>query len=84
MKWVVLVSLSTITQIEFFFLAVRSKPTMKSIIMSSHFHIGINKGWNIPADFKWLAFILWKVSHSDTYFDISTLILDHQKFFFGS
>jgi hypothetical protein len=52
MKWVVLVSLSTITQIESFFLAVRGKPTMKSILMSSYFHMGIDKGWSTPADFK--------------------------------
>jgi hypothetical protein len=84
MKWVVLVSLSMITQMESFFLAVRGKPTMKSILMSSHFHEGIDKGWSTPADFKWLSFILWQVSHSDTYFAMSTFILDHQKFSFKS
>jgi hypothetical protein len=74
------VSLSTITQMDYFFLAVRDKPKMKSILMSSHFHVGIDKGWSTPADFKWLAFILWQVPHSDTYFAMSTFILDHQKF----
>jgi hypothetical protein len=37
-----------------FFQAVRGKPTMKSIVMSSHFHMGIDRGWITPADFKWL------------------------------
>jgi hypothetical protein len=82
MKWAVFVSLSTITQIESFFLAVRGKPIMKSILMSSHFHMGIDNGWSTPDDFKWLAFILWQVSHSATYLAISTFILDHQKLLF--
>jgi hypothetical protein len=37
---------------ESFFLAVRGKATIKSILMSSHFHVGIDKGWSTPADFK--------------------------------
>jgi hypothetical protein len=41
-----------ITQIESFFLAVRGKPTIKSILMASHFHIGIDKGWRTPVDFE--------------------------------
>jgi hypothetical protein len=57
MKWAVLVSISTITQIEYFFLPVKGKPTMKYILMSSHFHLGIDNGWSTPADFKWLAYI---------------------------
>jgi hypothetical protein len=69
---------------ESFFLVVRGKPTIKSILISSYFHTGIDKGWSTPADFKWLAFILWQVSHSDTYLAISTFILDHQKFSFKS
>jgi hypothetical protein len=73
-----------ITQIESFFLAIRGKCTIKSILMSSHFHIGIDKGWSTPADYKWLAFILLQVSHSDTYFAMSTFILDHQNFSFKS
>jgi hypothetical protein len=84
MKWAVLVSLSMITQIESFFLAIRGKPTMKAILMTSHYHMGIDKGWSTPADFKWLAFIRWQVSHSTTYLAISTFILDHQKFRFKS
>jgi hypothetical protein len=84
MKWEVLVSLSAITQIEFFFLAVRGKPTLKYILMWSHFYMGIDKGWSTPTDFKWLAFIRWQVSHSATYLAISTFILDHQKFCFKS
>jgi hypothetical protein len=51
-EMVVFVSLSTITQMESFFLAVRGKPMIKSILMSSHFHVGIDKGWSTPADFK--------------------------------
>jgi hypothetical protein len=37
---------------ESFFLGVKGKPTMKSILISSHFHIGIDRGWSTPADFK--------------------------------
>jgi hypothetical protein len=84
MKWVILVSLSTITQIESFFLAIRGKPTMKSILISSHFHMGIDNGWSTPAYFKWLAFIRWQVSHSSTYLAMSTFMFDHQKFCFKS
>jgi hypothetical protein len=28
----------------------QGKPTMKSILMSSHFHMGIDDGWSTPAD----------------------------------
>jgi hypothetical protein len=66
-----------ITKIEFFYLEVSGKPTMKSILISSHFHMGIDNGWSTPADFKWLAFIWWQVSHLATYLAISTFILDH-------
>jgi hypothetical protein len=38
----------TITQIELNLQAVSGKPTMKSILMSSHFHAGILNGCNNP------------------------------------
>jgi hypothetical protein len=37
---------------------VLGRPTMKSMLMSSHFHEGMDRGCKAPADFKWLAFIL--------------------------
>jgi hypothetical protein len=80
MKWAVLVSRPTITQIESCFQGVRGKPTMKSMLMSSHFHAGIDKGCIWPAVFRWLALILWHVSQPDTYSAISPFIFDHQKF----
>jgi hypothetical protein len=84
MKWVVLVNRSTITQIESFLLEVHGKPTIKSILMSSHFHKGIVNCWSTPADFKWLALTQWQVSHSATYLAMSTFMFEHQKFFLKS
>jgi hypothetical protein len=53
---------------------------MKSMLMSSHFQEGMGKGWRVPAVFRWLALILEHVSHSKTYFAMSTFMLGHQKF----
>jgi hypothetical protein len=57
---------------------------MKSMLMSSHFQEGMGKGWRVPAVFKWLALILEHVLHSETYFAMSTFMLDHQKLPFKS
>jgi hypothetical protein len=51
---------------------------MKSMQMSSHFQDGMGRGCKGPAAFKWLALILWQVSHSDIYLAISLFILVHQ------
>jgi len=47
-KWVDLVSLSTMTQIAFFFEAERGNPIIKSIEIKFHFYVGISKGLNSP------------------------------------
>jgi hypothetical protein len=47
---------------------------MKSMLMSSHFHEGMGKGWRVLAVFKWLALILEHVSHSETYLAMSTFM----------
>ena len=69
---------STITQIESYPFVVGGNPTMKSILISSHFHEGISKGWSIPAGLRWLALTLRQISHSDTYLATSRFILVHQ------
>jgi hypothetical protein len=43
-KWAVLVNLSTITQIESCFREVLGKPTIKSMLISSHFQEGMGRG----------------------------------------
>jgi hypothetical protein len=84
MKWADLVKQSKMTHIELYPREVWGKPTMKSIHMFSHFHLGILKGCRFLAGLKWLALTRRQVSHSDTYFAISRFILVHQKFFFKS
>jgi hypothetical protein len=49
MKRADLVSQSMITQMELNLWPVRGRPTMKSILMSSHFQVGILRGCNNPA-----------------------------------
>jgi hypothetical protein len=66
------------TQIESWCQEVLGKLTMKSMLRSSHFQDGMGRGCKVPATFKWLALILWQVSHSDTYLAISLFILVHQ------
>jgi len=51
-----LVSRSTITNIESKPLDVLGRPTIKSILILSHFQDGIGKGCSGPVDFKWTAF----------------------------
>jgi hypothetical protein len=43
-----LVSLSMTTHMESCFWDVLGRPTMKSILMSSHFHDGMGSGWRVP------------------------------------
>jgi hypothetical protein len=76
-KCATFVNRSMMTLIESWCREVLGRPTIKSMMMSSHFHEGIDRGCKAPADFKWLAFILWHVSHSDTYWAISLFILVH-------
>jgi hypothetical protein len=72
------------THIELYPCEVRGKPTMKSMQMFSHFHLGMLKGSRFPTGLKWSALTLQHVSHSDIYFSISRFILVHHKFFFKS
>ena len=46
-----LVILSTITQMESCCLRVRGNPVMKSILITSHFQVGISIYWVIPPGF---------------------------------
>jgi hypothetical protein len=69
-----------ITHMESCFWDVLGRPTIKSTLMSSHFHDGMGRGWSVPDALRWLALTLWHVSHSDTYLAISLFILVHQKF----
>jgi hypothetical protein len=80
MKWADLVKWSTMTHIESYPREVHSRPTMKFIHMSFHFHSGILKGCRFPAGLKWSALTLQQVSHLATYFVISRFILVHQIF----
>jgi hypothetical protein len=43
-----------------------SNPTIKSILMSSHFHVGIGSDCNGPAAFKCMALTRLQVSHLAT------------------
>jgi hypothetical protein len=60
---------------------VTGNPKIKSILMSSHFQLGIFKVWRGPADHRWSSFTLWQVSHVVTYLAISFFILVHQNLF---
>ena len=51
-KWADFVRRSTITQIESYPFEVLGSPTMKSILISSHFHEGIFRGCKGPAVLK--------------------------------
>src|SRR5438105_14486761 len=52
--------------------------------MSSHFHDGIAKGCNLPADLRWSALTRRQMSLSDTYLAISRFIRVHQNLGFKS
>ena len=51
---------------------------MKSMEISSHFQIGMGKGYKYHGVCMWSALTLPQVSHSTTYWVISCFILDHQ------
>ena len=46
------------------------EPTTKSIVLFSHFLIGISNGFKNPAGLWWLAFTFWQIPHKATYFAI--------------
>jgi hypothetical protein len=65
-KWAIFVSRSMITQMESKPFAVLGNPTMKSILISSHFHVGIGKDCNGPTVFICMALTRLHVSHLAT------------------
>jgi hypothetical protein len=52
MKWADLVKRSTMIHIELYPREVRGKPTIKSMQMYSHFHLGMLKGYGFLAGLK--------------------------------
>jgi hypothetical protein len=74
----------TTTQMESCFPGVRGNLTMKSMLMSSHFHAGIDNSCICPTVFRCLALILWHVSQPYTYSANSPFMFDHQKISLGS
>jgi hypothetical protein len=52
MKWVDLVKRFMMTHIELYPREVRGKPTIKSMQMFSHFHLGMLKGCRFPVGLK--------------------------------
>jgi hypothetical protein len=60
------VSQSMITQMESYPFVVQGNPTMKSILISSHFHVSIGKDYSGPAVFICMALTHLQVSHFAT------------------
>jgi hypothetical protein len=77
-EWATFINRSTMIQIELYPAWVRGNPTMKSILISSHFHSGIFKGCSNPAGLWCSTFTLWQVSQRDTYSTMSLFIPYHQ------
>jgi hypothetical protein len=84
MKWATFVKRPTMTHIESYLAWVQSNPTMKSILISSHFHSGIFRGCSKPASLWCSTFTHWQVSHRATYYVTSLFILYHQYLVFKS
>jgi hypothetical protein len=82
-KWADLGSRSIITQIESLPFCVIGSPILKSILISSHFHLCIDNDCNKLAGFMWIALTLQQLSLLATYTTIS-FILVHQNFDFRS
>jgi hypothetical protein len=80
MKKATFVNRSTMTHIESFPFCVLGSPTMKSMLISSHFHTGICSGWSNLASCWCSALTHRQVSHRATYSAISPFIPVHQYF----
>jgi hypothetical protein len=78
MKWATFKNRSTITQIESKPDCVVGNPTMKSMLISSHFHWGIFNGCKSPTWLCHSALTLWQLSHSTTYSATTHFIPYHQ------
>jgi hypothetical protein len=83
-KWADLVSRSMITHIESLPFWVIGSLVIKSILISSHFHLGTDNDCNRPAGFMWIALTLQQLSHLATYDAISFFIFVPQNFGFRS
>jgi hypothetical protein len=59
-------------------LGVLGSLLMKSILMSSHFHSGMDNGWSNPLGFWCSTFSHWHISHCVTNLAISPFIPLHQ------
>ena len=57
-----MVNLSTITQMESYPSLERGNPTTKSIVILSHFHSRIGRGWSFPDGFWCSAFTCWQIN----------------------
>ena len=64
--------------------SVVGSPTIKSILMSSYFQLGIDSGWSSPTGFKWMVVTRQQLSHLATNAAISFFIFVHQKHVFWS
>ena len=62
MKWPILEKLSAITKIEFLFLWVLGKQTMKSILTSTQERVGTGKGVYKPWRSEWVL-ATWQIAH---------------------
>ena len=67
MKWALLVSLSTTTQIPVLPFLYLGNPSTKSIETLSHFHCGTSNGCSNPPGFFCSAFTCWHTKHLATY-----------------
>ena len=75
---------STITHIASWPFFVLGRPTMKSIVIWSHFHSGISSGCSSPPG-RWCSVLtFWQVRHLATYSATYFFIPDHQNHSFKS
>lgn len=72
-KWLYFINLSTITKM-MFTLATFDNPNMKSIDISFHTLVSIERGYSNPTELVVSYFIVWHVPYSITYLFISTFI----------
>jgi hypothetical protein len=82
MKCADLVSQSTTNRIASLPRGVWGKPTVKSVVICSHFHSGISRGFNKPIGLLCSTFTYWQIAKDVKYLVMSTLNLDHHKLCF--
>jgi hypothetical protein len=84
MKWAIWASLSMMTHMESYPAWVWGNPTMKFILISSHFHSEIFNGSNRPASLWCSGLTCQHVSHNYMYSAISRFMPYHQYLVFRS